>query len=172
MKRSPTVEELKADIDRLQKEIDASNLEQGFCKLPPPVVSDVWAQEAFQKHLPEIKEFLAEYAELLLTSKQVIVIGESEKLKEWRELLDVASYCDDTVLSATCNIYANVFIKTAMNGGSFKKGNKYAELASIIAEELSDYPYHVYEPFTDDYDGNFQEYYVQKQGEIRLWQEN
>ncbi|AWE07887.1 hypothetical protein DCE79_11040 [Lysinibacillus sp. 2017] len=174
MRRTLTIEELRAGIKRLKEEKEQADIKRGYCKLPPPKVSDVWAYEAYKTHLPEIKEFLADYAKVLLTSKQVVVIGESEKLKQWRELFDVASYCDDDVLKGKCAFISHVYLKEAVEGGAFSKVNKYAELAQMIAKTLNDYPYSIYEKdaFADNYDGGFDKYYSQKQEELQIWREN
>lgn len=172
--KSPTIEELKADIKRLKAEKEAADMERGYCKLPAPKVSDIWAQEAYQKHLPEIRQFLAEYAELLLLSRKTIVLGESDKLNEWRELMNVASYCVDDILRVDCSFIADVFIKEAIEGGAFGRKNNYAGLANLITKMLGDRHHLIWkeEAFTDDYDGDFDAYYARKQEELRIWQEN
>ncbi|MFJ8515798.1 hypothetical protein [Lysinibacillus xylanilyticus] len=174
MGRFLTIEELRERIKQLDEKKEARDIEQGYCKMPAPIVSDTWAYEAYKKHLPEIHSFLAEYAELLLLSKKGVVVGESDKLKEWRKLLDVASFCNEQVLGAKCTFITNVYLKEAIEGGCFSRSGKYAELADMIVRTVSDYPYSLYlrEHFTDDYDGDFDAYYKQKQEELRIWREN
>lgn len=176
MKRSPTIEELKAETARLQAEIDATNMERGYCILQQPsykpVVSDVWAQEAYYKHLSEIKMSLAKYATLLLDAKEVVVVGEHPKLLEWQALLNTARECKDRLLSLRCFFISQIFLKAAIEGDE-RVG--YAKLAEWIDKEINDYPYHVYykERYDDGYgegtQGTFDEYYEMKREELASW---
>lgn len=164
MKRSPTIEELKADIERLNAEIDATNMERGYCPLPFPPVSDVWSEEAYKSVLPDIQRYLTDYAEVLLEAKDVLPIEEFDEVNEWITLLKVASECKDVVLSATCTELAALLRGTQT--GNIRM--YFANLADMLLEIASEIPYHVYhlERYEGDYTGNFDEYYKQKRMEM------
>jgi len=175
MGRFLTIEELKERIKQLDEEKEARDIEQGFCILHQPsykpVVSDVWAEEAYYKYLPEIHLFLEEYASLLLEVKGVFS-SDSPKLLEWQALLDIASECKDRSLRFTCLFISKVFIKAAVEG---KSPLDYAKLAEMIADKINAYPYHVYykERYDDGYgegkQGTFDEYYATKREELAEW---
>lgn len=167
MKRSPTIEELKADIERLDIEIDAANMERGYCQLPFPPVSDVWSEQAYTSVLPDIQRYLTDYASLVLTAKDVVAIGESDKVNEWIALLRVAAEAKDIVLSATCTGLVSL-LRITQTGNSRMY---YTNLADMFLGIASEVPYKVYdnERYTGDYDGNFDEYYQQKRTEMEQW---
>lgn len=167
MKRSSTIEELKAETARLQAEIDATNMERGYCPLPFPPVSDVWSEQAYMSVLPEIQRYLTDYAELILAAKDVVSIGESDKVNEWIAILNVAAETKDVVLGATCLSLA-ALLRITQTGDSRMY---YTNLADMLLEIASEVPYKVYdkERYTGDYDGNFDEYYQQKRTEMELW---
>lgn len=176
MGRFLTIEELRERIKQLDEEKKARDIEQGYCILQQPsykpVVSDVWAQEAYYKHLSEIKVSLAEYATLLLDAKEVVVVGEHPKLLEWQALLNIARECKDRSLSLRCFFISQIFLKAAIEGDE-RFG--YAKLAEWIDKEINDYPYHVYykERYDDGYgegtQGTFDEYYEMKREELASW---
>lgn len=164
-------EKIKADAERVRREADEIDMERGYCKLPFPAVSDVWAEECYQKHWPEIKVFLADYAELLLTAKEIIALGHSERVQQWIDELQVAAKTKDTHLAIRCFVIANVFLKMAIEGNSTEH---YAKYADWIVDILSDYPYSVYykDRYVGDYDGNYEEYYAKKREVLTKWDAN
>lgn len=176
MGRFLTIEELRERIKQLDKEKEAKDIEQGYCILQQPsykpIVSDVWAQQAYYKHLPEIKLFLAEYASLILEAKEIVLVGEQPKLLEWQALLNIAAECKDQSLSLRCFLIVQIFLKAAIEGD---KRLEYAQLADMIASEISAFPYHVYykERYDDGYAdgerGTFDEYYETKKEELAAW---
>lgn len=175
MGRYLSIEELRERIKQLDEEKEARDIEQGFCILHQPsykpVVSDVWAEEAYYKYLPEIYLFLEEYASLLLEVKEVFT-GDSPKLLEWQALLDIASECKDSSLRFKCLFISKVFLKAAVEG---KSQLDYAKLAEMIANIINDYPYHVYykecydDGYADGERGTFDEYYETKKEELAAW---
>ncbi|MDM5233510.1 hypothetical protein [Lysinibacillus pakistanensis] len=175
MGRFLTIEELRERIKQLDEEKEARDIEQGYCILQQPsykpVVSDVWAEEAYYKYLPEINIFLEEYASLLLEVKEVFT-GDSPKLLEWQALLDIASECKDSSLRFKCLFISKVFLKAAIEG---KSQLDYAKLAEMIANSINDYPYHVYykerydDGYGEDKQGTFYEYYAMKREELAEW---
>ncbi|WP_342530789.1 hypothetical protein MKY80_19475 [Lysinibacillus sp. FSL R5-0849] len=170
------IERIRADLKRFKEEKNAADMERGYCILDQPsykpVVSDVWAQEAYYKHLSEIKMSLAEYATLLLDAKEVVVVGEHPKLLEWQALLNIARECKDRSLSLRCFFISQIFLKAAIEGD---ERFEYAKLADLIDKEINDYPYHVYykERYDDGYgegtQGTFDEYYEIKREELASW---
>lgn len=170
MKRSPTMEEIKADIERLQSEIDAADMERGYCKIPFPPVSDVWAEQAYKRNLVDIKQFLAEYTELVLTAKEIIPLGEQDRINEWLEMLKVAREAKDLILGSTCTLIA-ALLRIATNGNSRMH---YANLADMLVSIIEETPYSVYfeNAYKGDYDGNFDRYYADKREELVKWQVN
>lgn len=175
----PTIEELREKIKRLDRERKDIDMERGYCIIPQPsykpVVSDVWAFEAYNKHKTEIYEFLAEYAALLLEVKKIVTVGELPKLIEWRELLEVGSECKDTGIRLDCFVVSRMFLKAAMEGDT---DMHYAKLADWIASHIGRYPSGLYykeindDGYGDGEQGTFEEYYARKQEELRPWQEN
>lgn len=170
MKRSPTMEELKADIERLQSEIDAANMEQGYCKIPFPPVSDVWAEQAYKRNLADMKQVLADYVDLLLTAEDILPLGESENVCEWINVLEVAREANDTGLGSTCTLIV-ALLRIVMSGNSKMH---FANLADIIADTIDEAPYSVYgeDAYKGDYDGNYEQYYADKREELLKWREN
>ncbi|WP_400195099.1 hypothetical protein [Lysinibacillus telephonicus] len=168
MNSSPTIEELKADIERLNKEIEQADIERGYCVIPFEPLSDVWAYEAYKKHWPEIKAFLTEYGRLLIQAKTIVKLDDSEKLREWSETMTVASECCDTVLSSQCHVLA-IFLTTAIKGDPTLK---YDKLAEMIAKEVSNYPLSVYDLKQRDYDGNYDDYYKTKLEAYKQWRKH
>ncbi|MCY9549411.1 hypothetical protein [Lysinibacillus xylanilyticus] len=170
MKRSPTMEELKADIKRLQDEINTADMERGYCKIPFPPVSDVWAEQAYKRNLADIKPFLADYAELVLTAKEIVPLGEQERVNDWLEVLKVAREAKDSILSSTCTIIA-ALLRIATNGDSRMH---YANFADMIADTITEVLYSVYfeDAYKGDYDGNYDQYYADKREELLKWQAN
>lgn len=170
MKRSSTMEEIKADIERLQSEIDVADVERGYCKIPFPPVSDVWAEQAYKRNLVDIKQFLAEYTELVLTAKEIIPLGEQDRINEWLEMLKVAREAKDLILGSTCTLIA-ALLRIATNGNSRMH---YANLADMLVSIIEETPYSVYfeNAYKGDYDGNFDRYYADKREELVKWQVN
>ncbi|MGY3187154.1 hypothetical protein [Lysinibacillus sp. TE18511] len=170
MKRSPTMEELKADIERLQGEIDGADMERGYCKIPFPPVSDVWAEQAYKRNLVDIKQFLSDYVELVLTAKEIVPLGELEQVNNWLDILKVAREANDIVLGATCTSIA-VLLRIATNGDSRMH---YANLADMIVSTIEEVPYSVFyeDVYKGDYDGNYDKYYADKRKELIKWHEN
>lgn len=170
MKRSSTMEEIKADIERLQSEIDAANMERGYCKIPFPPVSDVWAEQAYKRNLADIKAFLADYAELLLTAKEIVPLGEQERVNDWLGMLKVAREAKDLILGSTCTLIA-ALLRIATNGNSRMH---FANLADMLVSIIEETPYSVYfeNAYKGDYDGNFDRYYADKREELVKWQVN
>ncbi|MGN4127125.1 hypothetical protein ACMGD3_19265 [Lysinibacillus sphaericus] len=170
MKQSPTMEELKADIKRLQGEIGAADMERGYCKIPFPSVSDVWAEQAYKRNLADIKSFLADYVELVLTAKEIVPLGELDCVNEWLDVLKVTSEAKDTVLGATCTCIA-VLLSIVTNGESRMH---FANFADMIVSTIEDVPYSVYyeDAYKGDYDGNYDQYYADKREELIKWHEN
>lgn len=176
MGRFLTIEELRERIKQLDEEKKARDIEQGYCILQQPsykpIVSDVWAEQAYYKHWPEIKLFLAEYASLILEAKEIVLVGEQPKLLEWQALLNIAAECKDRSLSLRCFFIARIFLKAAIEGD---ERFEYAKLAHLIASEISDYPYHVYykecydDGYADGERGTFDEYYETKKEELATW---
>ncbi|KGA81426.1 hypothetical protein KQ41_21800 [Lysinibacillus fusiformis] len=169
------IERIRTDLKRLKEEEAAADIERGYCILQQPsykpIVSDVWAEQAYRKYLPEIYTFLEEYASLLLEVKEVFT-GDSPKLLEWQELLDIASECKDSSLRFKCIFLSKVFLKAAVEG---KSQLDYAKLAEMIANIINDYPYHVYykerydDGYGEDKQGTFDEYYAMKREELAEW---
>ena len=170
MKQSPTMEELKADIERLQGEIDAADTERGYCKIPFPPVSDAWAEQAYKRNLVDIKQFLSDYVELVLTAKEIVPLGELEQVNHWLDILKVAREANDVVLGATCTWIA-VLLRIATNGDSRMH---YANLADMIVSTIEEVPYSVFyeDVYKGDYDGNYDKYYAEKREELIKWHEN
>ena len=169
------IERIRADLKRLKEEKAAADIERGYCILQQPsykpVVSDVWAQEAYYKYLSEIKMFLEEYASLLLEVKEVFG-NDSPKLLEWQAILDIAAECKDDILRSKCVFLSKVYLKAAVEG---KSQLDYAKLAEMIARTIDNYPYRVYykERYDDGYEhgerGTFDEYYEAKKEELAAW---
>lgn len=170
MKRSPTMEELKADIERLQSEIDVADMERGYCKIPFPPVSDVWAEQAYKRNLADIKLFLADYVELVLTAKEIVPLGELERVNDWLDVLKVAREAKDIGLGATCTCIA-VLLRIATNGDSRMH---YANFADMIVSTIEEVPYSVFyeDAYKGDYDGNYDQYYAYKREELLKWRAN
>ncbi|WP_375105909.1 hypothetical protein AB9L15_00850 [Lysinibacillus fusiformis] len=170
MKRSSTIEELKEDIERLQAEIDASDVKRGYCKVPFPSVSDVWAEQAYKRNLVDIKQFLAEYTELVLTAKEIIPLGEQDRINEWLEMLKVAREAKDLILGSTCTLIA-ALLRIATNGDSRMH---YANLADMLVSIIEETPYSVYseDVYKGDYDGDYDQYYADKREELLKWRVN
>ncbi|EON74131.1 hypothetical protein [Lysinibacillus sphaericus] len=170
MKQSPTMEELKADIERLQGEIDAADSERGYCKIPFPPISDVWAEQVYKRNLADIKPFLADYVELVLAAKEIVPLGELERVNDWLDALKVAREANDIVLGATCTCIA-VLLRIATNGDSRMH---YANLADMIVSTIEEVPYSVFyeDVYKGDYDGNYDKYYAEKREELIKWHEN
>lgn len=164
------MEEIKADIERLQSEIDAADMERGYCKIPFPPVSDVWAEQAYKRNLVDIKQFLAEYTELVLTAKEIIPLGEQDRINEWLEMLKVAREAKDLILGSTCTLIA-ALLRIATNGNSRMH---YANLADMLVSIIEETPYSVYseDAYKGDYDGNFDQYYAYKREELVKWRAN
>lgn len=171
-----TNQQLTEELTQLQALIDEADMERGYCILQQPsykpIVSDVWAQQAYYKHLPEIKLFLAEYASLILEAKEIVLVGEQPKLLEWQALLNIAAECKDKSLSLRCFFITQIFFKAAIEGD---KRLEYAQLADMIVRQIGDYPYTVYykERYDDGYEygeqGTFDEYYEAKKEELAAW---
>lgn len=170
------IERIRADLKRLKEEEAAADIERGYCILQQPsykpVVSDVWAEQAYYKHLTEIKRFLAEYASLILEAKEIVLVGEQPKLLEWQAILDIAAECKDDILRSKCVFLSKIYLKAAVEG---KPQLDYAKLAEMIVKTIDGYPYHVYykERFDDGYAdgerGTFDEYYETKKEELAAW---
>lgn len=170
MKRTPTNEELKEKIAKLEEENESIDMDRGYCKLQFPSVSDVWAEECYQRHWKVIKPLLVDYASLVLANDEFVPIGKDNQVKEWIRELEVASEANDTALGCKCAFLAYIYLPPLINGESKRLSpEKYADLASRTA---SDYPYSVYhkERYEGDYDGNYDEYYKQKREELDRWQ--
>jgi len=156
------------ETDVLHRELDVllADCEQ---REPFPPVSDKWAYECYDKHFPEIKRFLVDYATLLLTAKEVVAIDESHEIQRWIEELTIAGECYEDTLRYTCFYLIEFLLKPCIDGNSTQT---YAELADSIAHELSQYEYRPTDLFLDEYDGNYTEYYERKRMEMAEWQEN
>lgn len=164
------MEELKADIERLQGEIDAADMQRGYCKIPFPPISDVWAEQAYKRNLADIKGFFEEYAELVLIAKEIVPYGELKNGNEWVGVLKVAREANDTGLASTCTLIL-ALLRIAMSGNS---KIHYANLADMLTSIVEEVPYSVYyeDAYKDDYDGNFDQYYAEKREELIKWHEN
>lgn len=167
--KTKTIEELKADIARMKAENDARDMERGYCQLKFPKVSDVWAEECYQRHWKVIKPLLVDYAALVLANDEIISIGKDDQVKEWIRELEVATEAKDMGLRGKCMFLAYIFLPPLISGESKLSSEKYADLVQRTA---SDYPYTVYykERYEGDYDGNYDEYYKQKREELDKWQ--
>lgn len=170
MKRSPTMEELKADIERLQGEIDAADMERGYCKIPFPPVSDVWAEEAYKRILTDMEPILADYVDLILTAEEIVPLGESKNVYEWIDILEVAREANDMSLGSTCTLIVEL-LRIAISG---KSKIHYANFADMITTIINEGTYSGYfaEIFKGDYDGNYEQYYATKREELIKWRKN
>lgn len=168
------IERIKEDTKRLREAKEREDMERGCCILPKntyaPKVSDTWALEVHRKYWPEIKEFLVDYATLLLTAKKLKAVGEPEKIREWIEVLSIAELCQDRYLRFQLHLIAGVYLAIATDGKPHR-GFDYDNLAQLIASTCSQYPPSVHNGYKGDYDGDFDGYYATKRKEVLEWKQ-
>lgn len=168
------IERIKEDTKRLREAKEREDKDRGYCILPrntyAPKVSDTWALEVHRKYWPEIKPFLLDYASLILDAKALIAVGDSDKIREWAEVLSVAELCQDRYLRLQLHLVAGVYLAIAIDGKPHG-GFNYANLAQLIARTCSHYPPSVHDGYKGDYDGDFDGYYATKREEVLEWKQ-
>lgn len=169
MRRSPTIGELKAGIKRLKSEIEEMDIERGYCPLPFQPISDIWAEECYQRHWQVVKPLLVDYASLVLESDEFIPIRKDEQVREWMRALEVASNANDTILACECTLLAYTLLPPLISGDSRLTPALYADM---VAEMATTNPYHISdkERYTDGYNSDYNKYYEQKREELDRWQ--
>lgn len=133
---------------------------------PFPPVSDYFAYEVYERYGADARQFLLDYADILIKSGQYFTVDDTPKLREWIDAFEVAGTCNNVLLATTCAMVAH-YLKCAIEGGT---GSAISDVALILGLTRERYIPLWKEMEQLSYNGKYDEYLTQKMEEYKQWQ--